>query len=438
MKEKIKVVWLCHFSNQEVRDLLPLSRLCFLNLIKKILGKRKTSYLDFAPWINLLIEEFEKIDDVELHIIAPHKGMTKSKIEFELRRVHYHFFKAELLFPWNKLENILNKRQQVGFYRNRFFIKEYIHRIRPDIVNLFGTENPYYSIASLDIQGVPVFVAVQTVYSNPDAKKYGYKVDGNRIKVEMQIHKKENYYGCLGRRYRDLILENNPNAKIFKMFFPIKAPVKLNDVQKKYDFVFFAAGVTHIKGIEETIDALGLVKKEVPEVVLDVVGSCQSDYKKKLHQKIIEKNLENNIVFHNYFPLHADMHRHIQQSKIAVLPIKMDVIPSTVLEAMHLELPVVTNKTYGTPFLNKEEETVLLADIGDIQKLAENMLKLLRNPAYQKELSSKAKALVKKEFNNTTIAHRIVEDYKAVINHYYYQIPIPEDLLFDSNEFSIY
>jgi len=436
--EKIKIVWLCHFSNQEVRDLLPLSKLQFFNFIKKIIGKRKTIYVDFAPWINNLIKEFEKIENVELHIIAPHKGMKKSRTEFQLKGIYYHFFKAELLFPWNKLENIFNKKQQINFSRNRSFIKAFINHIQPDIVNLFGTENPYYSIATLDIKDIPVFVSVQTVYSNPETKKYEYKVETYRVDIEKQIHKKELYYGCAGRKYRDLILENNPNAKIFKMFFPIQVPKKISDVRKKYDFVFFAAAVTQIKGIEDAIDALEIVKKLFPKVLLDVVGSCNPNYKRELQKKIKEKQLDENIVFHDYFPLQTDMHLHIQQSNIALLPIKLDIISGTVVEAMYLELPIVTYKTYGTPYLNKNGDTVLLADIGDIQKLAENMLKLLTDVDFRNELSMKAKIFVETELNNTVNAKRLVEDYKAVINHYYYRTPIPQSLLLDINEFPVY
>jgi glycosyltransferase involved in cell wall biosynthesis len=42
----------------------------------------------------------------------------------------------------------------------------------------------------------------------------------------------------------------------------------------------------------------------------------------------------------------------------------------TVIEAMLLEIPVITYKTTGTPYLNKDGETVLLCDIGDINQLA--------------------------------------------------------------------
>jgi glycosyltransferase involved in cell wall biosynthesis len=105
---------------------------------------------------------------------------------------------------------------------------------------------------------------------------------------------------------------------------------------------------------------------------------------------------------------------------------------------MLLELPVVTYKTTGTPYLNKDGETVLISKIGDIEHLAANMLKLLDSPELAEQLKKKAKAFVEKEFDNTASAKRLVEDYKAVIAHYHDGTPIPKELLFDLNEFPIY
>jgi glycosyltransferase involved in cell wall biosynthesis len=79
-----------------------------------------------------------------------------------------------------------------------------------------------------------------------------------------------------------------------------------------------------------------------------------------------------------------------------------------------------------------------LADIGDTEKLAENMLRLLNKPELAKKLKRDAKAFVEKEFDNTTSAERLLRNYKAVIDHYHQNIPIPKNLLFDTEEFPIY
>lgn len=435
---KLKLVWLCHFSNSTVRSKLHLSNLHLQNFIRELLGKKKmNNNSDFAPWVTNLINEFERFKDVELHIIAPHKGLKKFTQEFNHNGISYHFYKPELPFMPSKVADKIVKGKR-KYRLNRFFIKRFIKQINPDIVNLIGTENPYYSIGALDIKDIPVYVSAQTVYTNPNRMALTGNVQQDRWDLELQIHQKVQYYSCTGRMHRDLIINNNPQAIVFKMFFPLEYPHKVKDVPKEYDFVFFAAGVTKKKGIEDAIEALARVKSKYPNVKLNVVGKCEDAYKDFLNTKIARLNLQENISFKDYFAVHSHMHQHIKKSRFALLPVKLDIISGTIVEAMMLELPLVTYKTTGTPFLNKDGQTVLLGDIDDIDTLAKNMLTFLNNPAFADELAVKAKAFIEKEFNNTTNAKRLVENYRAVINNYHNNTPIPQELLFNPNEFPIY
>jgi glycosyltransferase involved in cell wall biosynthesis len=436
---KLKIVLLCHFSNEMVRSKLPLSKLCLQNIHAKLFRKGKlVNYFDFAPWITNLINEFEKREDVEVHVISPHKGLNHFTFEFEINGVYYHFYRPDFPFRLDSIFYRLIKHKNRKYRLIRRAIKSYLNSISPDIVNLIGTENPYYSIASLDIKNVPIFVSVQTVYTRPNRKELTGSCDSFRWETEFRIHQKERYYGCGGRMHRDLILRNNPNAIIFKNLFPKKDLSHIKDNTKEFDFVFFAAHLTPHKGIEDAIDALKLVSEYKADVSLNVIGICTPEYRTFLNVKIKKIGLTNNISFEEYFLLQTDMFQHIKKSRFALLPIKLDVIPGTVIEAMQLGLPVITYKTTGTPFLNKDGQTVLLADIADIQKLAENMINLLESSALANQLIREAKIFVEKEYNGNNVVEKLISNFRLVLNHYHYDIPIPRDMLFDTEEFPLY
>lgn len=436
--EKIKVVWLCHFSNQQVRNRLPLTNWLFLNRIRKLFGVQQAKYFDYAAWITNLVHEFEKIEDIELHIISPHVGMKELICHFESNGIHYHFFKAEIQFRLNMFFGKILKHVCKDFGLNRLIIKKILKNINPRLVNLIGTENPYYSLGTLDIENIPVYVSVQTVYTNPDRLKLSGNLDQFIWDMELKIHQKEKYFGCGGRMHRDLIIKNNPNAIIFKNFFLFEKPNFTMGVNKEFDFVFFAAQVNNKKGIEDALEALAIVKQKYQGVTLNVVGQCDPLYKVFLEEKIDKLGIQENVIFNTYFPVHSDMHKHICKSRFALLPLKLDIISSTLIEAIWLGLPVVTYKTTGTPYLNKDGESVLIADIGDINSLSKNMLKLLNSPELAEKLQNSAKKIVNKEFDNTVTARRWIENYDAVIHNFYYGHPIPENLLFDLKEFPIY
>ena len=239
--------------------------------------------------------------------------------------------------------------------------------------------------------------------------------------------------------HHDIILDHNPAAIVFKFNFPIQKPLIFEeDVKKEFDFVFFSAQVTNKKGIEDALDAIVIVRQKNWKVSLNVVGKCALEYKKILLNKINTLGIIGNVTFKDYYPVHADMHDHIRKARFALLPLKLDIISSALIEAMSLGLPVVTYKTTGTPYLNKDGETVLLAEIGDVDGLAANMFRLLNSPELADKLQKDAILFVNKNFDNTTSARRLVDNYRAVIDHYHYNTPIPKELLFDLNEFPIY
>ena len=276
------------------------------------------------------------------------------------------------------------------------------------------------------------------MYTNPLWKKFSGEVDQFRWDLELKLHQKIKYFCCSGLMHRDLVLHNNPNAIVFYYTFPKKHLEKINNVIKKYDFVFFAANVTKVKGIEDTIQALALVKKEYPEVTLNIVGSCDIRYKKYLENMIEELELKENIKFNDYFPQHSDMLKHIQQAKYAILPIKLDVISGTVIEAMQIDLPVITYKTSGTPTLNRYGEAVLISDIDDVNSLANNMLRVIKEPGLVQKMLNNSKIFIEGEYNNAAIINRLVNIYNTVYKHYYENEPIPKELLFNPEEFPNY
>jgi len=306
------------------------------------------------------------------------------------------------------------------------------------VLVLIGAENPYYSITALDVRNKPLIVFCQTVYSNPDRQRLSGQVDMHRWNLEQQIHASTRYFGCGARMHRDLVLKNNPEAIVFKIRFPEIRPRLIVDIKKDHDFVFFAAGVTKKKGIEDAILALSQVKMKFPRVTLDVVGKCAADYKAHLLDMITKLDLDGNIEFHEYFPQQSDMHAHIQHAKYALLPVKLDAIPGTIRESLMLDLPVVTYRTTGTPHLNKYGEAVLLCEIDDIDALAKNMIRVMTESALEQNMLKNARKYVDIEFDNKRNTDRLVSMFYTVYDHYHGRSDIPEDLVFDLDEFPEY
>ena len=438
---KLKVVWLCHFSNAETRAHLPLKKKRPLyHFIRKIfrLSPKNGRSGDFASWVNHGIEEVKKRNDIELHVICPQTDLKGSTSEFVLDGVHYYFYNPNFtLFLMHFIKNnkLWYRLQNSSRYANTF-----INIIQPDIVNLIGAENPYHSCAVLDVnKNIPVMVSLQTIYTNPDRLKYSPNADKSKNwYIAKLIHEKCNYFGATGRMHHDLLLNDNPKANVFALSWCASELPKVKSLSKEYDFVNFAAGLSLKKGFHDSIRALALVKEKYPEVKLNLVGGASPEVKNELLSLINSLGLHDNVVFTPFFKKQEDMFQHIQKSHFAVLPCKMDIISGTMSQSMYYGLPLVVYKTTGTPQLNINKECVLISELSNIESLAQNMLLLMDNPEKAAELKKNAQEYIKDFHNNKKATDDLIASYHAIINHQHRGAVIPKRLLFDTKKYPKY
>lgn len=414
--KRMKVVLINHFSNAEVREKLDLY-------------SRK--YRDLGGWNNAIISNLRGRDDIELHVITPHLGMRHATQKFALDGVHYYFFRQDLPRPWGRIENCFWSQSKRDFPRNRKYVKQFISEIKPDLINLIGAENAYYSITALDVKDIPLMLQLQTVYANPDRIKNAGGVNKQRWDVELQLFNKTPYMACTGRMYYDLVKGYNPNVIMFPRMWPVSNFPVVADVGKRYDFVYFARFLNKNKGFDNAIEAMARFVKVKPNARFLAVGSKDSDWP-MFATRIQEFGLESNLEIHGSFEQYTDLLSYVKQGRFALLPITMDVLSGTILEAMHMGMPVVTCRTSGTPSLNEKRETVLISDIGDSDGLFENMMRLYEDANLQELLLNNAKLYLKEEDDkNAHNADVMIEQFKAVIEHYHYGTPIPQGLLYN-------
>jgi glycosyltransferase involved in cell wall biosynthesis len=418
---KLKVVWICISSNPEIRGLLPLSK--------------KIKYGDLAPWITNLAKGFEEREDVELHIISPHIGLMELQYSFEIRGIHYHYFKQDLPFINKGWPGYFPVDRWTNFFRNRILVRCIIKKINPDIVNLHGAENDFYSITALDIKKCPVYVCIQGIYSNPDRFNHNEKPDRYRIKIERRIHKKCTYFGIFPPLFADLIKRDNKQPIFLRQKYIPNTNITIkNASKKKYDFVFWGR-VCDVKGIDKIIEAIAFIKNIGINTSFLIIGPVSKDYLMYLQILMNKLNVTENITFTGQFPTINDVHRKAMEARVTVISSRFDNLPETIIESIFLEIPVAATAVGGIPFLNKNEETILLSKYGDIEGLAKNMLRLLQNSVYANKLTQKCREFILREFGSYVIVDNYIKQYHAIIDHYNINKPIPKDLLFDETNF---
>lgn len=162
--------------------------------------------------------------------------------------------------------------------------------------------------------------------------------------------------------------------------------------------------ITYAKGHFHLLRALSLVKKELPDISLKIVGDYEEDDLKILIQQLLDMySLNNNVTFTGY---EENPYKHIVNSKVFVLSSIFEGLPGVVIESLALGIPIVTSDSGGaTEILKKGGKEQSLGEISpslngiyDLtspisfaeKELARKIVKVVKNHnKYDKSISQK-------------------------------------------------
>lgn len=426
----MKLMILSPYSNAELRTHLKMEDYSGLtNFIVQKLGlQRKVTLIDKAPWVGHLINELEQVDGIELFSVSPQIKMSKSIERFNLNKTTYYFYSSDFSQAarlvgnyslWKKLETCSHK------------VREIVDEIRPDIIVLFGTENLTISAPILSLLDYPIICILQTVYHKPERVKYG-KPNKMLLQLEAEIVQKVKFFGTGNKSYYELLKYLNPNVSVLEYKWINGKLPQLEIPQKSFDFVNFSFNMGARKGDEDCVRALAIIKRTHPDVTLNLAGGMSPARKDYIKSIISELGLNENVSFTPMFEMKEDMYRHVLKACYAVLPVKMDLISTTIRESMFYKLPVITNITPGTPLLNKEKQCVLLAEKDNINSLANCMLQVLEDDRLSNELAKNAyEQSLGWQMDNKQRVDNLMKILHSVINYYNNGTAIPQELLFN-------
>jgi L-malate glycosyltransferase len=132
--------------------------------------------------------------------------------------------------------------------------------------------------------------------------------------------------------------------------------------------------------VDLVVRAFALVQKVFPEARLDLAG--EGPMKQKVRGLVRELGLSG-VRFLGVVP-RGGIGKAYDDADIFVNASSLDNMPVSVLEAFACGTPVVSTAPEGMTYLVDQERTGLLSPVGEVESLAENILRLLRD----RELSS--------------------------------------------------
>lgn len=173
------------------------------------------------------------------------------------------------------------------------------------------------------------------------------------------------------------------------------------------------------KGHTELLKALDLVKQRHHQFRLLIVGTddpradpSRGSYQAVLQQLAEELTLQDEVIFTGF---RSDIQALLAACDIYAMPTFEEPCAVAFLEAMAMGKPIIALDSGGTPQLVDNGKGGFLSAPGDIEQLAENIERLLRDPSLRKEMGAYGRRRVLEHFTPQRMARDVEAIYASLI-----------------------
>ncbi|MFN7017316.1 MAG: glycosyltransferase family 4 protein [Fimbriimonadales bacterium] len=208
------------------------------------------------------------------------------------------------------------------------------------------------------------------------------------------------------------VIPNGVRAEKFHFEFPEKERVafRARFAQPEQPLLFFVGRMVREKGVQILLQALPIIRAELPSVRAVIVGG---GYRAHLEEFVRFCHLTDAVHFTGFIP-DADLLRLYRVVDVAVYPSLYEPFGIVALEAMAAGTPVVVSDAGGLKEVVRHEETGIVTWAGNPESLAWGVLRVLQDPVATRRRVQNALESVQREFNWARIAQQTIQVYQRV------------------------
>lgn len=169
--------------------------------------------------------------------------------------------------------------------------------------------------------------------------------------------------------------------------------------------------LTSAKGQHILLNAARILKDDGVRFRLTFIG--EGEDRQSLEKQVRQLHLEGEVVLTGALGQDRVM-EYYRKADVFVLPSFAEGVPVVLMEAMALEIPVISTRITGIPELIEHDKTGLLVTPGSSVELAEAIKSVIKNKKFSRKMSSEGRKAVLDGFNqheNNQYLRRLFEKY---------------------------
>jgi glycosyltransferase involved in cell wall biosynthesis len=132
----------------------------------------------------------------------------------------------------------------------------------------------------------------------------------------------------------------------------------------------------------------------------------------QLEKRIAELKLGDIVTMHGFQP---QIHDYMREMDCLVMPSLNEGLPYTLLEAMHLRVPVIASNVGGMKEILTPYETALLFDPGDVSMLVDFLSRMRKDQELRERLAENAYKRACELFEIGHMAEKYIRIYRRMV-----------------------
>ena len=425
----MKVLWVCNVPTEDA------------------LRYKNSRLSSSGGWLTGYINAI-KSSNKKLRIVYCYPSVGQKELNsFSVEGIKYYEFYAPKKYGVISINANCNNRSE------RKSIRSIIEIERPDIIHIWGTEY-YHSLMSIEenflqakvvcsIQGLTSEIAKYYLEYIPQYIYHKWSISClirgtlaqqrrnlmKRGKNELEIIRKCNNF--IGRTSWDKAVLKTINPQC--TYYDCNETMRDSFYRKKWDYnsckintLFFSQGSSPLKGLNIAIEALAIIKKKYPDIMLSIAGSnftkCDSisdkirisTYGQYIGKLIKQYDLEKHVKFLG--PLTEDeMVEQYLKCNVFISSSSIENSSNSVSEAMLLGVPIISSYVGGIPSLFDDKVHGLMYQGNSPAMLADHIDEMLLMKANAASFGQRAREKGRITHDPERNNNRLIEIYEAVL-----------------------
>lgn len=172
--------------------------------------------------------------------------------------------------------------------------------------------------------------------------------------------------------------------------------------------------VSNFRAVKRPIDCVEIfakVKEQGEKVRLVMVGDGPE--RSATYYRAEQLNVLSDVVF---VGKQANISDYLGVSDVFLLPSELESFGLAALEAQACELPVIATRIGGIPEVVNDGETGFLSDIGDVKKMTQDVLTLLRDEDKRRAFGVRGRELAIERYSTDKIIPQYIAFYEKIVN----------------------